>query len=225
MEVKIALVLTTLFSIGFLVLPSATSLFAGQHLWYDLSYDKSVPCVKCHADVYDELKLSANHSMVDGEAGLDGGECLICHRANASITYAEVNSTLKPGKEAHAATITNCGYCHFNSSNPFNAPVAGGFGQSDLTDDTGVNASHYSFVIQSENSSLLHKESESCVACHTTVNITMNFTSVIKMKIAVNNTYDLSQSYWDIESINAAENRTYQIFVPDKTKKGSYVIK
>ena len=52
----------------------------------------------------------------------------------------------------------------------------------------------------------------------------MNFTSAIKVKIVVNDTYTSSQSYWDIESISAVENRTYHIFVPDKTKKGSYEV-
>mgnify|MGYP000633820815 CR=1 FL=1 len=227
----ILLITVVLFALGVLILPSTTSLFAGQHFWYDLSCEKSVPCVKCHADVYDELQQSANHSMVDKEAGLDGSECLICHRANASITYAEVSgdyTSATPGKEAHAATVINCGCCHFNSTNPFNAPIAGGFGQSDFAsnpgNDTGINASHYSFVVQSTNSNLLHEESESCIACHTTVNVTMNFTSVIKAKIVVNDTYDSSQSYWDVENIGAVENRVYHVFVPDKTEKGSYEV-
>ncbi len=225
------LIVIILFAVGILVLPSTTSLFAGEHMWYDLSNEKSVPCVKCHADVYDELKHSANHSMVDMKAGVDGGECLVCHRANTSITYASVSggyTTAEPGKEAHAATIVSCGYCHFNSTNPFNAPVAGGFGLSDFAsnpgNDTGINASHYSFVIRSRESGLLYNESESCVACHTTVNITMNFTAAVESKILVNDTYTSSQSHWDVKSIDASNYTTYHIYVANKTAKGSYEV-
>jgi len=228
---KMLLIAVMLSTLGVLVLPSTTSLFAGQHLWYDLSYGKSVPCVKCHADVYDELEHSANHSMVDGKAGVDGGECLICHRANTSITYASVSggySTATPGREAHAATVVNCGYCHLNSSNPFNAPVAGGFGLSDFAlnpgNDTGINASHYSFVMESRESNLLYKESESCIACHTTVNITMNFTAVVESRIVANNTYTSSQSCWNVENIEAKSTATYHIYAENKTAKGTYEV-
>ncbi|HID43516.1 MAG TPA: hypothetical protein EYP30_07065 [Archaeoglobaceae archaeon] len=194
----------TLMSMGMVVLPSAVSLFAGEHYFYNIDEGYGSKCIKCHADIYEELKNSANHSRVDGSNGFSGEECTACHRSNTSVTYAS-GETNSPGKEAHAATITNCGYCHFNSSNPFNAPVAGGFGQSDLPDDTGVNESHYKFVTESRSSDLLLNESESCIACHTTCEVRFNFNVSVESTVVVNNTY----SGWEFQSMELSNFTTY----------------
>jgi len=86
---KIVLFVIIFFCLGILVLPSTVSLLVGEHAFYNLSRGYGSRCIKCHADVYDELEHSANHSTVDGANGLSGEECLACHRANTTITYAQ----------------------------------------------------------------------------------------------------------------------------------------
>jgi hypothetical protein len=201
---RMILVTTVIFTLGMLVLPSTINLLAGGHAFYNLEQGYGNKCVKCHADIYEELKTGANHSTVDGETGLSGEECLGCHRANLSITYAN-STTNTPGKEAHAATTITCSYCHFNSSNTFGAPVAGGFGLSNLANDTGINASHYSFVVESIEGNLLQNESEACVACHTTINVTINYNMSSEVTIVVNNTY----SGWDVKDMYFSEFTAY----------------
>jgi hypothetical protein len=184
---KIGLLITIFFSTGMFILPSTVSLFAGQHLFYNVSESN---CVKCHADIFAELGVSTNHSMVDGVGGLSGEECLACHGVNLSAIEGE-----------HASTLSDCGYCHFNSTNPFGAPVAGGFGLSDLANDTGIAASHLSFVVQSANAYLLPNETESCTACHTPMLVEITFNVSARSKIVVNNTYNIG-SYWRVELVN-----------------------
>ena len=208
---KMILPLMIVLSLGIVALPATMSLFAGQHCWYDLGAEgNQVPCVKCHADIADELDAGGHHDTLY-EGGMNKA-CEACHRENSSITYASgTGDSAIPGKEAHAASTIYCGYCHFNSSNPTGAPVAGGFGQSDdLLNDTGKNASHYSFVVQSRDPNILQNESESCVACHTTTSVTINFNVTTGMTIEVNNTIiSDSSAYWNMTSVAPSDYTTY----------------
>lgn len=181
---------------GLVVLPTTVSLLASQHSFYKVNEGYESRCIKCHADIYEELKGGSNHSTIDGSSGFSGKECLSCHRANVSMTYANASKN-QPGEEAHAATITDCGYCHFNRNNNFNAPVAGGFGLSDLQPDTGRYASHQNFVIKSRKGNLVLNHSESCIACHTNCMVEINFNVSAKSRVSVTNT----ASGWDFESI------------------------
>ncbi len=196
------LVIVIASAIGFLVIPSTVSVFSGEHLWYDLSTPYGEKCLKCHADIYDELTAGASHDTVDGNPGFSGTECYYCHRANASITYAN-GSLSSAGEEAHAASTISCGYCHFNSSNPYGAPVAGGFGLSNLANDTGVNSTHLELLSGTAfQSSVYPGETEACIFCHTTVWVKINFTSYTSYNITVNNTVSANQSRWSVESIS-----------------------
>ncbi len=206
--IKIIIITFIILATGLVVLPSTVNLFAGEHSFYNIENGYGSRCIKCHADIFDELKAGANHSTVDGEEGWSGEECMGCHRANASITFANA-TTNTPGDEAHAATIIHCGYCHLNSTNPFNAPVAGGFGLSDLSNDTGYNASHYSFMIESRDSDLLKEESEPCVACHTNTHARINFSMVSETKMVFNNTLADSDSHWDLEDVTINQIESY----------------
>lgn len=206
--IKIIIITSIILTTGLIVLPSTVNLFAGGHSFYNLNQGYESRCIKCHADIYDELKASTNHSAVDGSYGWSGEECQVCHRANTSITFS--NATTKtPGKEAHAATIIHCGYCHLNSSNLFNAPLAGGFGLSDMGNDTGYNASHYSFLIEAKDSNLLKNESEPCVACHTNLRVRINFSMSSEAKVVFNNSLGASDSYWSLENMQVTENTTF----------------
>lgn len=198
----LALLVITLFTMGLVVLPTTVSLLAGQHSFYEINEGYESRCIKCHGDIYEELKGGTNHSThskVDGSSGFSGKECLGCHRANVSITYADASSN-QIGEEAHAATITQCGNCHFDQNNNFEAPVAGGFGLSNNQSDTGIYASHHSFVIQSSEGDLLSNHSESCIACHSECTVEINFNVSVKSSVSVNNTID----GWEFESIQVA---------------------
>ncbi len=188
---KIIIIIITFSATGILVLPSTASLFAGQHLWYDLSgQGNDVPCGKCHADVCDEL-MSSYHRDIG----------CACHRADVNITYAEVNgSTVTAGKQAHAASTVACMLCHqYNGQQAIrdieippaslqNMSFAGGFegmnpySPYNYTDpnvsDAGICEAHNSFVrgaIVAKNSTLLPDSSEACVACHMKIDVTINF--------------------------------------------------
>jgi len=123
-------------AVGIFALPSAISLFAGQHTWYNLTGNQSVPCEKCHADVAAEMgALIGPHT---GETGFQRMKCGFCHRTfpiedkmiaepNKDInetykkyeyTYGSVGNAVTdvtPGKESHAASTVPCMYCHSGS--------------------------------------------------------------------------------------------------------------
>jgi len=119
---KIILWTVTIVAIGIFALPSTVSLFAGQHVWYDLSAGTNdVPCEKCHADVYEEMQSGANGAHRNLT-------CAMCHRtpfhntynpssghyeATSNYTYASgEGGGSTPGKEAHAAATIECMDCH-----------------------------------------------------------------------------------------------------------------
>jgi nitrate/TMAO reductase-like tetraheme cytochrome c subunit len=195
---------------GIFALPATMSLFSGQHTWYELESGYGSNCVKCHADIYGELYEGGHHKNIAGVA--DGEECLVCHRANASILYATA-STSEAGQQAHAASTINCGYCHLNQTvaDLYTAPPAGGFGLvTGLSNDTGTNASHYSFVVQSRTGDLLQNESESCVACHTTTTVILNFNVTTGMTVTVTNTIiNDSSACWNMTNVAPSTYTTY----------------
>jgi len=95
-----------------------------------------LPCEKCHADIFDELKQSAFHrwdgskwNWSSGATSVDNTACYGCHRANKSITYAKVGKSptqVTPGKQAHAASVVACMLCHqFNASEALRRTDAG----------------------------------------------------------------------------------------------------
>jgi len=210
---KIILLLTVIAAISTLVMPETVSLFAGQHWWYNISgTGNQVPCQKCHADVYEELKYSYHRNL----------GCA-CHRANLSITYAEVQGSITnytPGKQAHAASTVACMLCHqmnssLNSSTPgpfagtFNITVFGAksnFRYSNATYN-GLCAAHSAFVANAIENNTLRDSTEACIACHMKVNITINFHVIRGVNITTQHVilgYDsltgLNESYINVTS-------------------------
>ena len=183
--VKIVLLFITVLAVGTLVMPQTVSLFAGQHWWYNISGNgNQVPCQKCHADVYEELKYSYHKNL----------GC-VCHRANLSITYAEVQggsiTNYTPGKQAHAATTVACMLCHqinasLNSSTPgpfagaFNVTAFGATSNFRYSNATfnGLCAAHNAFVANAIKNNTLKDSTEACIACHMKVNLTIHFHTV-----------------------------------------------
>jgi len=123
---NIVLLTVAVIALGIFAMPSTISLFAGQHTWYNLTGNQSVPCEKCHADVANEMgALIGPHT---GETGFQRMKCGFCHRT-FPIENEDINQTYKkyeytygsvgdavtdvtPGKEAHAASTVPCMYCH-----------------------------------------------------------------------------------------------------------------
>ncbi len=184
-------------ALGVLVLPSTLSLFAGEHYWYNLSgAGNDVPCVKCHADVYEEL-----HSSISGPH--KDLKCEDCHRANKSITYASVSGSytnVTPGKEAHAASCVACMMCHqINASQASKTPgpYAGGFNISLFNVTSPYNYSNATFnglyeahnalvahaIAKANNSSLLLDSTEACLSCHANIRVVMHFNISTGMNI------------------------------------------
>ena len=285
--VKMFLIVTIFFSIGVLVLPSTVSLFAGQHVWYDISgavigegdrWESNIECIKCHADVADEMEaIIGPHTGETGEKLL----CSDCHRINKTYEFAAHHKDqagggeyiggeyIQPGKIAHAARVPACMDCHkfrghhfhqqnehyhpytyyngaedatpgfdddescgcHDPSNPAckrchgdseapepipDVPSAGGFGLTyvNLTaryeEDTGINASHYSFVMRAINNQTLTDANEACIACHTKIKLRINFNVTTEAKIVVNNSYTTASSYWDVADISPSNYTTYE---------------
>jgi hypothetical protein len=117
---KIVLWSVAVVAMGIFALPSTVSLFAGQHVWYDLSASiegvsgrNNVPCEKCHADIADEMSSGANGVHRDLT-------CAMCHRAPfTDYTYARGHYYIgsgyyapTQGKEVHAASVVECMDCH-----------------------------------------------------------------------------------------------------------------
>lgn len=121
---KIFSIFLAFIAIGFLVIPSTITLFAGQHYWYPLNdTGNDVPCEKCHADIADEM--SQIHGPHTDETGYGRFECEYCHRTfpindqNSTFTnytYASGDNGFKAGGEAHAASTVACMYCHSGGS-------------------------------------------------------------------------------------------------------------
>ena len=197
---KIALLSVAIVAIGIFALPSTMSLFAGQHVWYDLSLDENdVPCEKCHADVAAEMDSQIGPHT--GQTGYGRFECGFCHRISLIYTYASGAGTgSKPGKEAHAASTIPCMHCHSGepghgdaftdescykchmSDGEWNADVdAGGFGLSEVDDewspvDTGNKSAHLKFVLDAMNDTTMVGANEACIACHTMIGVKLNWT-------------------------------------------------
>ncbi|MCX9014653.1 MAG: multiheme c-type cytochrome [Candidatus Methanoperedens sp.] len=121
MNSKILLLSVAVIAVGLFAMPSTLSLFSGQHTFYD---GVNVSCAKCHQDIEDEIKSTANevHTSMD--------TCEGCHRTETSwysntSTGADIkNSTWRLSNvsnvsiKAHAAVTVECLACHgkYNSS-------------------------------------------------------------------------------------------------------------
>ncbi|MFO7966588.1 MAG: hypothetical protein R6U44_03210 [Archaeoglobaceae archaeon] len=118
---------------GFIFLPQAVTLFAGQHNWYDMASEENIlssdiRCEKCHADIADEM--SAHTGPHTGETGYGRMECAQCHRIKlGTYQFAAVgnDSEVFPGEYAHAASTVACMDCHqYVTKEEFETNTVGG---------------------------------------------------------------------------------------------------
>lgn len=170
MEARYILLIIALISSSIFASPNISSLFAGGHHFYN----NSVPCLKCHPDIRNELDSSLNHTYFS---------CDNCHLSALNLS--------------HNVTNPKCLDCHGTSprevvdskGNTYLSPVASIFGEN-----TSEKESHSPFV-ESANSSLLMKgENEACIACHTTksIKISIRYADTYAFKAKrLNNTWEL----------------------------------
>jgi hypothetical protein len=197
---RISLLSIAVVAIGIFALPSTMSLFAGQHVWYDLAVGgNDVPCEKCHADVAAEMDSQLGPHM--GQTGYGRFECGYCHRLSEIYTYASgYGSGSTPGIDAHAASTIPCMHCHSGNTShgeawtnedcyrchladgDFIADIdAGGFGLSEVDDlwspvDTGNKSAHLKFVLDAIEDDTMAGANEACIACHTMIGVKINWT-------------------------------------------------
>ena len=200
MHEKHFLLIIAVVAIGIFALPSTLSLFAGQHVWYDLTPDgNDVPCEKCHADIKDELISSGVHEDIN---------CDGCHRSDQGVGgYAEgLGSGSEPGKGAHAASTEDCMVCHGAHNfthyyldpstcgqchvGPLKAAPAGGFNLTDDPADTGSHAAHRKFIEEAIRNTTLVGSNEACIACHTHVPVKIKWTHRTGIEVNVTVDYD-----------------------------------
>jgi hypothetical protein len=109
---QLVYVLVAISAIGFFVLPSTLSMFAGQHSWYDPK-DGGIPCEKCH--FLEAQEMSALVGPHTGETGYDRMECTYCHRGFEIGTGAidpNFTSYYTNSSRVHAGQTLPCLYCH-----------------------------------------------------------------------------------------------------------------
>ena len=221
-NLKPVLLTIVVIAIGTLVMPQTASLFAGQHWWYNISGNgNQIPCQKCHADIYEEMRLQVGPHT--GETGYVF-QCQLCHRTGFSgFSYATVNqssvTSVYPGKQAHAASTVRCLTCHGAYANTghinyylnlgvqacyechgnpgyFNPDyvIAGGFGLTPYPGDTGSLAAHKMFVLEAIDNSTLRGANEACVACHThtAVKIVWHHKRSLEFEVNISNPITLS---------------------------------
>lgn len=203
---RIAVLLVAILAIGILVLPSTVSLFAGQHYWYTINGSgNDIPCIKCHADVFEELEQSDFHTSFDGNAdNVSDADCGGCHRADTQINYASGtgNEGYTAGDKAHAASVVACMLCHQHdaanqdpgqNTTPPGYHAGGFINMSDYgspyvyntTERTGEYAAHNAFVIEAIEDDTLQDSNEACVACHTHVAVKINWTHARSLEFDV----------------------------------------
>lgn len=162
MSGKIALIAIAVVAIGIFALPCTISVLGGVHTWYDLDArnGKYIPCIKCHADVYEEYEIMARrhapHWTLE-KSNDPNTACYACHRVK-KIQYAEGGSTVKIGKQAHAASTIACLECHDFKNND-------------------VHEKHRAYVQAAKEYGLMESSNEACIACHTDIAMEIDWTN------------------------------------------------
>ena len=159
---RLIYVLVAVSAIGFFVLPSTLSMFAGQHSWYDPK-DDGIPCEKCHfLEVQEMSALVGPHT---GETGYGRMECTYCHRGfeiGTGKIDPNFTSYLNASSKVHAGQTLPCLYCH---SGPDKGYVHAYTNTSCWTDCHSNDNSSYPPYPPAHGGEY---NNEDCVKCHST---------------------------------------------------------
>jgi len=169
----------------------------------------TIPCLYCHsgsgAGWYHSQTFQGKVCSCHGSG--DGGDSYYYHgdRFFTGCTQGDSSCPVNASEEVQG----ECLKCH-GTGPPIYIPPAGGFGLTANSSDTGVNASHYSFVIQAIENNTMVDANEACIACHTKIKLKINFNVTTEVKIECNNSYTKSSSQWDVKEISPSKYKIYE---------------
>jgi len=146
---KTLVLVCAVLAVGLFVLPSALSLFAGQHQFIG---PKQVQCSKCHGAEDAELAAGGPHK--------DMG-CMDCHQTLPGTTKhgSDPTGMTFANQTQHASISPQCIVCH---------PLVEG----ELLNES---ASHTEFYQGALNASLEQGGNEACIGCHTHIGVNITW--------------------------------------------------
>jgi hypothetical protein len=180
-------------AIGMFILPETVAMFVGQHDFYDTTTaGNGVNCLKCHADVRDELNRPSNVNLLHRFGFNDARMCEDCHMTTAP--QGKEGLKQGPGGQFHAAAAPACLDCHGGT----------GPGLSALEIITGSEEVHKAFANESNKSKLLKGANEACISCHTHIGVNITWTKATTMEFDSKEIVLPDGShYWNITQFNA----------------------
>jgi len=140
---KTLVLVAAVLAVGLFVMPSALSLFAGQHTFVS---GATVDCAKCHGAEASELTAGGPHG---------GANPMPCENCHQSLAAGYDNQT------EHAAISPQCIVCHGAYS-----ANAGGNVTKELLSDAEA---HMEFYQGADEAGLEQGANEACIACHTMI--------------------------------------------------------
>ncbi|HUV83323.1 MAG TPA: hypothetical protein VMW53_09660 [archaeon] len=187
-------ILLATLAIGLFALPAVVSTFLGSH---EYIAPENVECQKCHPELYAELISSQSdhthanadwtkkqaldcnecHTVSDLGGSPGGGhaarlvDCAICHNKvlfeSTGESYLNWGHNVNDGTGIYYEYGMGCKDCHIVGANGYYGNLSAVY--FEIVDP---NAAHYNFYMNSLNDSTLLGGSESCVGCHTHVDLT-----------------------------------------------------
>jgi len=156
----------------------------------------TIPCMYCHSGD----KSGVKHT------GWASGNCWGCHQA------PNQNPNYRPAHEGRYTNSEDCRRCHGNAhtGDVYYIPPAGGFSLTTNASDTGSHAAHKTFVMNAISNPDMEDANEACIGCHTKIRVESNFNVTSSLMISVNDSYNLSASYWNVVNISPDGYITYK---------------
>ncbi|MHC1573576.1 MAG: cytochrome c3 family protein [Candidatus Syntropharchaeales archaeon] len=136
--------------------------------------------------------------------------CMYCHSGDKSGVKHTNAATFDCGGchvSVHGDTYTDsddCRRCHANAAtgHVYYIPPAGGFNLTINTSDTGSNAAHKKFVLDSiENVTMMEDANEACIGCHTGVGVNISWTKNVVLEFSAS---ENEYGNWSIPDFSAA---------------------
>jgi len=183
---KTLVLVCAVLAVGLFVLPSALSLFAGQHAFIGPS---AVDCKKCHGAEAAEMDAggtSAPHNSL---------KCTSCHQTTA----AGYDKTLQ-----HASISPQCIVCHSGTGSMHSG---GGNVSAELLNDA---ESHTEFYLGADADDLEQGANEACIGCHTHIGVNITWERATTLAFTAGHT----TAGWDITDFTAEGSVTNTTTTP-----------
>ena len=157
----------------------------------------TVPCMYCHSgeDVGNPHPSTFTAKSCSCHGSADGGDPYYYHGDRFYTGSGE-----NPGE---------CVKCHKTGPVTY-VPPAGGFSLTTNATDTGSRAAHKTFVMNAISNPDMEDANEACIGCHTKIRVESNFNVTSSLMISVNDSYNLSASYWNVVNISPDGYITYK---------------